>query len=47
MKVELNKQDIEILIQLVSQVNCPIDQAQLLLMIRNKLQGALKSGPSK
>ena len=41
MKVDLTKQDIEILIQIISQVNCPIDQGQILLMIRNKLTGVI------
>ena len=42
MKIDLTDQDCEILINLISKVQCPIDQAQILLVIRNKLVDGLK-----
>jgi len=40
MKVDLTKQDIDLLIQLISQVNVKLDQAEILMRLRSKLIGA-------
>lgn len=43
MKLELSKQEVAILIQLLSSVNVRLDQAQLLINLRGKLQLALEA----
>ena len=40
MKVDLTKEELDILTQLLAQVNVKIDQANVLLMLRDKLLNA-------